>query len=335
MPGRDVPSTRQRRTPREHATGPTGSADTSLARIWGRIRRPVDPMGALQALVGVPRRTGRQVIGAATAGSGEAERLLAAMPALLRSLSISTTSVPERCNGEIRGPVLWSETLSARAASAGDPGVFVCQTVSRAYDTPENRLLVEALSSIARGGAAVELLHSEDEDEPQLLMTARHNGDLAVRYLDHRTLIDVRRERSRRRATTRLRSGRRARHYRPVLDMLRRAAEPLEPETIRLFCDEVSTARHDLLVAAIDHLESRGVRVPDFLVVDRSLVAGPVRFHHPLIGARTDQGHCGLFIGRRRLDVAAATTDRAGRIVVQNRGDLVTAIDDALASGDI
>ena len=79
--GRSVPS------------GPTGSAAGSLDRIWGRLRHPVDPHGAIEALVGVPWRTARQVIGAATAGSDEAVTLLRQMPSLIRNLSISTISV--------------------------------------------------------------------------------------------------------------------------------------------------------------------------------------------------------------------------------------------------
>ncbi len=68
-------------------------------------------------------------------------------------MAIATTDKPERCYGELRGPVLWSETMSARSASAGDPGMFVCATTTKAYDTDENRVLKAALDVIRRAGA--------------------------------------------------------------------------------------------------------------------------------------------------------------------------------------
>ncbi|WP_436795957.1 hypothetical protein [Actinospongicola halichondriae] len=313
--------------------GPTGSAEASLDRIWNRIRRPVDPHGAIEALVGVPRRTARQVIGAATAGSDEATALLSAMPQLIRNLSISTISVPERCAGEIRGPILWSETMAARSSSAGDPGVFVCSTVSRAHDTPENRLLVAALGAIVRGGRDVEQFLSDDDDElaqASLLVDARRHADLAQRFLDHRTLIDVQSGRSTRRSQRRVRHDPRRRAYRPVAAMLARAAEPLDVSTIRLFCNAVTTARHDLFVAAIDHLEARGVRVPALLVVDREVVGGPVRFHHPALATRSETSRYGLFVGATRLDVPGGLPSHDGTTIVRNRGDLTSAIDAAI-----
>lgn len=319
-------------------SGPTGSAEASLERIWRRVRRPVDPHGAIGALVGVPRRTARQVIGAATAGSDEATALLAAMPRLIRNLSISTISVPERCFGEIRGPILWSETLSARASSAGDPGVFVCATVSRAHDTAENRLLVAALQTIVRGGRDVGPFHNgtgEVGTGTTLLVEACRHADLAQRFLDHRTLIDVQPGRSTRRQARRLRHDPRRRTYRPVAAMLQRAAEPLDVSTIRLFCTELTTARHDLLVATIDHLETRGVRVPALLVVDREIVGGPVRFHHPDLVSGFDAGRGGLFVGSTRLDVPGGLAPDTGAVTVRNRADLVGAVDAAIIRDEL
>lgn len=319
------------------ATGPTGSAPGSLDRIWNRIRRPVDPQRAIEALVGVPRRTARQVVGAATAGSDEAVALLHDMPKLIRNLSISTITVPERCAGEIRGPILWSETMSARASSAGDPGVFVCNTVSRAHDTPENQLLVAALQAIVRGGRDVDRVHPEDGDdatEAQLLVDARHHADLAQRFLDHRTLIDVTPARSGRRSARRVRHDPRRRAYRPVAAMLQRAAEPLDVDTIRLFCNEVTTGRHDLFAAAIDHLEARGIRVPPLLVVEREVVGGPVRFHHPALADQRSTERSGLFVGSTRLDVPGGPSG-TDTVVVRGRRDLTAAIDAAIVADDL
>lgn len=333
----DLPSDRRRPEHPEHRVGAVGGADGALERIWMRIRRPVDPQLAIEALAGVPLRTARQVVGAAVAGSDEASALLSVMPQLIRNLSISTVAVPERCVGAVRGPVLWSETMSARAGSAGDDGIFVCSTVSRAYDTAENRLLVKALSEIVRGGRAVERLHdSERGEEPSLLADARHHADLAERFLDHRTLIGVRQSQRRRRAAGRVRRDPRRRGYQPVHDMLRRASEPLDVSTIRLFCDEQTTARHDLLVAAADHLESRGIRIPAFFVVEHEVRAGPLTFHHPAHAARHPYPDrpAGLVVGETRLDVPDGI-DHDDVVVIHNRSELAQTIDGAITRGEV
>ena len=326
----DLPSDRKVPDRNEARTGPAGSAAGSLDRIWQRIRRPVDVPAAVEALIGIPGRTARQLVSATVAGSEQASTLLAAMPELIRGLSISTTSVPERSFGEVRGPVLWSETLAARSASAGDPNVFVCATLARAYDTPENRILVGALALIARGGKDVDRLRRRGRDEPALFATARHNGDLAVRFLDHRALLSVRSDKIDRRALARLTHDSRRRAYRPVIDMLRIAAEPLDVPTLRVFCDDETTAEHDLLVAATDHLERRGVKLPPFLVVGHAIVAGPIRFCRA--GHPASQTLPGLTIGGTRLLPASSgdSGDSGEGRVISGRADLVSAVDDII-----
>ena len=96
---------------------------------------------------------------------------------------------PERCYGELRGPVLWSETMSARSASAGDPGLFVCATTTKAYDTDENRVLKAALDAIRRAG--VDAVHGSDTWHDDVARRARHNGNRASHLLEHRTLSGV------------------------------------------------------------------------------------------------------------------------------------------------
>lgn len=325
----DLPSDRSPRRHPEVAHGPTGSAAGSLGRIWDRIRRPIDPYGAVEALLGLPSRTAREFISAVIAGSEEAARLLHDVPALIRNLSISTVTVPERMVNQVRGPVLWSETLTARSAAAGDPGIFVCATVSRAYDTAANRLLVRALDEIRRGGRVVERLGRHAGEEHELLVRARHHGDLATRFLDHRTLTGVRPESNLRRARSNVRSNQRRRMYEPVLEMLDRASEPLAADDLRPFCDARTTGEHDLLVAAIDHVERRGVSLPPFLVRDHALVAGPISYRHP--DQPSGGGPAGVAVNGHRLVVPGdPAAERADVTVVQGRGVLAQAVDGAL-----
>lgn len=307
-------------------------ASTALAELWTRIRRPIEAHAALSAVVGLPERTSRQLISAAVSSSAQANRLLAAMPHLIRGLSISTTSIPERVVGEVRGPVLWSETLSARAASAGDPGVFVCSTTTRAYDTPSNRLLVAALEAIIRGGRDVDRLPADQRRGQELFEVALHNADVALRFRDHRTLIDVRAEHSRRRPLGRVKANRRRRDYQPVIEMLALAAEPIDADTVAMFCDARTTALHDLMMGTVHHLERRGVEVPRFLVADHALVAGPVRLLHPDHPSTPHPG--GVRVGPTLLTIPALVGDEADdHVVVRTRADMMAVVDDVVTSG--
>lgn len=309
--------------------GPAGSATAALDRLWGRVQRPIPAADAVVAVLGVSPRSAQEFVAAIVAGSDEATQLLRSMPALVRGLSISTLSVAERMSGSVRGPILWSETMAARSASAGDPGLFVCAMQARAYDTAENRLLVAALSAIAEGGARVDQLRRRPGSEPALLAQARRNGDQARKFLDHRTLSTVSRVRPDRRVRRRVGADNRRRQYRPAVRMLDRCAEPLDAATLRVFCDARTTAQHDLLVAIIDLCDARGLRLPHFVVEERSLVAGPLRYRHDDAAGPDD--HTGIWLGSMHID-APSSTRRLGVQEVASRSELRALVDAALVT---
>jgi hypothetical protein len=53
--------------------------------------------------------------------SAEAERLLDAVPGILRMARSDQRNRIERVSGELRGQVVWIETLAARAAAGFPP----------------------------------------------------------------------------------------------------------------------------------------------------------------------------------------------------------------------
>src|SRR4051794_16314972 len=184
----------------------------ALVEIWNRLSRPFDAARTVAALTGLPIHDVGRMVGADIATSPQAEALLAAMPSTMRSLATSLQTQTERCIGQLRGPVLWSETMSARASSFGDEGLFVCQTPSRAYDIDENRVLVAALASIRE---ASQMAEHEDEHalEDPLVRAARRNGNDAGRFIEHPSLSSVTREKPKPRAIKRTRSGKHKRSY--------------------------------------------------------------------------------------------------------------------------
>jgi hypothetical protein len=260
---------------------------TGLTRVFAHLARPYDPEKVTAALLGVPSRVTRQLVGVVLATSEEAEDLLDAMPMIVRSMAIATTDRPERCHGELRGPVLWGETMSARSASAGDPGLFVCATTTKAYDTDENRVLKAALAAVQRAARNAE--HAMDGHADDVVKRARHNGQHAARLLEHQTLTQVPIVRPSGRALRRTRAGSRRNTYRPALEVLRRASEPMGADHLAAFADARTRAQHDLLAATIDRVEAV-TGAPVALRSDRgALVGGPITYHHP--GRTEDDEH--------------------------------------------
>src|SRR5436190_6445006 len=226
----------------------------ATVELWGRLMRPFDASAALEAMSGLYSSTARQVVGTALATSNEADALLDQMHEIVRSLAIATTSSPSTCNGEVRGPILWSETMAARSASPGAGSVFVCASPVKAYDTDENRVLRYALDKVKKAAR-----DSDNSGVPVLdddtIRRARHNGSRAIRALEHRTLASVSKTRPTGRALQKTRMGSRARSYRPAVALIERAAAPITGEEVAEFCDDHTRRQHGLLLAIADHLK--------------------------------------------------------------------------------
>jgi hypothetical protein len=282
-----------------------------------------------------------QLAGTILCTSPEAERLLHDMPTLVRALTTSVQASPVRSRGEVRGPVLWSETISARAASFGDPDLFVCTTPQRDYDTAENRVLVRALSVLADAGRAIEHVGVAHYDDP-VMRSARDNGREARRFLEHPALAQVANERLRPRTTKRARAGKSAQRYRSALDVLERAVEPVSVEHLLPYCDRRTRQQHEVLLGVLLELERRGMRIPPLRVEAGALLAGPITYIHPRrLGAR-DRLH-GIVVGDVLIDVPerARETSReraAAALAARSHGRttvLVTDVSEVRAAVDL
>jgi hypothetical protein len=240
--------------------------------LWERLARPFDPSGAVGVFTGLRRTASRQLVGAQLATSPEAEHLLDRMHEIVRSLAVATTSSPTRTDGDVRGPILWSETVAARAATFGASNVLVCASTMKAYDTDENQVLVHALATIrdaARDADPTGRSHGDDE----VIRRARYNGMRAIRALDHRTLASLQPRRPTARAMQKARTGPRARDYRAAVAVIERAADPVSAEKVAKRCASDRRREHASVLALIDRLGEQTVRVEGSM-----LRAGPVRY---------------------------------------------------------
>ncbi len=277
-------------------------------RLWSLIQRPYEPSEMIEAVLGIDRTDVKQLIGATLATSPAAEHLLDTTPRLLRKLVNTTTTRPERVVGSIRGPVLWSETLSARASSNQNPDVFVCATPGRDFDVEENRILVAALRIVRNAGRAVDGVAASLYDDSEL-RRARRNAHLAGRLLSDGNLRDVGKGKGAKRTSkidsrsvARTRNSSRAARYRPAVDMLEMVEDPVDDSQVVKFCDRRTLAQHAVLMAVHDAMASRGIEMPPFRAWRGFLFSGHLRYHHPR--ARRDRSRLhGIELHNTLIDV--------------------------------
>jgi hypothetical protein len=280
---------------------PTDFDQPALARIWNRLARPFNTPETIDALLGLPPKVVQQYVGTLIATSPQALDLIDSMPRTIRSLATSMEANAVRCRGELRGPIMWSETMSARASSNGDEGLFVCAAPARAYDITENRVLVAALNAVWEASLDAQLI-SEDTYDDDTLRLARRMGERAKSFLNHPSLRSVSRERPSGRAIKRTRSGKSARSYGPALAMLDLLDEPITGEDLAALCDQRTRAQHEVLVGLIERLESGGSRLPEFRAENGAIYAGPLQYRHPHKRANMTR-LSGILLGTLLIDV--------------------------------
>lgn len=264
---------------------------SGLSRLWHRLATPVDPVLAADALAGIPPPNARQLLAIALATSPEADELLEGLPTVLRSLAVSTATRPIRCEGEIRGPVLWSETMAARSASPGAGGVYICSSPMRAYDTDENRVLVAALLRLHRAANAAEIdLDGPFQPASYDVKRARRTGDVVRRALEHRSLQAVSRVRPNGRMMQKARTGTKASVFRTAVALLQRSWADAGAADLDPFLDQNARKQHRLAADVVELLESRGVSCGRLRVEDGTLVGGPFAYRHPESRAVVDRG---------------------------------------------
>lgn len=267
----------------------SGFPGESTATIWDRRTRGTRSVAFAAALTGVESSLIRSHLSVSLAASDEAAELLDRMEFLFRTLTTTIASESERCILSVRGPVLWSETITARANALGNEDVFVCATSKRSFDTVENRVLVAALDAIAGATRAL-----QDPDSIMLpgatLERAEQAARLAKKWRSGPRLAEVSGSSLSSRDTARLRGSRRMSRMAAVLAVIERQAEPFEAAEIIDMSDTWTRRYHDFVLWAIAEISGH-VRLPSKLTCfEGGIWAGPVSFRHPSAMGGTPSG---------------------------------------------
>jgi len=238
------------------------------------------------------------------AASVEAEVLIATTPDLLRVMASSTLMEVEHCRGHIRGPVLWAETLNARANGLGSEDVFVCGVPSRDVDVTENRALVAALRLVAGArrfldGPAVEFAR------PDVIERAAANAAAARGILGHRDLASVTVERAGRIRLHRVSNGRRSRQYQPAVAVLGRRDRPFRHGEVKTWADPRTAAQLHSFVLVAQALRRRGDELAKLTISGDELNSGRLTYRN--WRNQTPDGQHGMLLGDVVVDGAIGT----------------------------
>jgi hypothetical protein len=247
----------------------------ATVRLWRRRARQSPAIPSAAALIGIDSPTLSDATAISLAASEEATVLLDGMELRVRTLKTTVSTESERCVFSVRGPVLWSETITARANALGNEDVFVCMTAGRSFDTVENQVLVAALEAIARAGRA---LNGPTGEEVERIGKVAAE---AAAWRNHPRLADVRPGRLQGRAMARLRGGHRMARLAPVLAVRHRVREPFIGEDLVGLSDAATQRYHEFVSGVIDAVRERTGRGGTLTFSDGGLWAGPVSFRHP------------------------------------------------------
>jgi hypothetical protein len=278
-------------SPEPEPTALRDEGGAATMALWRRRSRAAPAVPYAAALIGSDVATLRDATSLTLAASPEAARLLDGMELRVRTLPTGVDTEAERCVFSVRGPVMWSETITARANALGNEDVFVCSITRRSFDTVENRVLVAALEAIARAGRALRGptgAKVPPQEAARIAEVAREAGA----WRAHPRLADVQSRRLSGRDLARLRGGHRTSRLGTVLAIRERVAEPFVAEDLVGLADPWTWRYHAFVEQALVMLE-RSVRLPgSWTVSDGGLWSGPVSWRHPAADGGTPPGLC-------------------------------------------
>ncbi len=258
----------------------TGTAPT--AELWRRRTRISPAIGSAAALLGIDSLTLSDATAISLAASTEATALLDGMELRIRTLTTTVSTESERCVYSVRGPIMWAETITARANALGNDDVFVCMTTSRSFETVENQILVYVLEAIARAGRALKGPTGElvDPDEVDRIADVAAEAD---RWRHTPRLAGVTAGRLNSRSLTRLRGGHRSARMAPVLAVRERVREPFTAEDVDGLADEHTRAYHGFVLRVLDAVSAAAGRAGRLTLSDGGLWSGHLSFRHPAV----------------------------------------------------
>ncbi len=255
-----------------------GAANLSpSSALWSRRTPGSEAALFASALLGITISQAEDLISVTLASSQEASDFLRHLDQAVGSMKRTTAKVSQRCVSAIRGPVLWSETVTARASALGNEDIFVCSVLSRSFDSPENRMLVSSVLSLSRAQIALQSL------PPDLLqrlsVDQEHIGqvsDLARRWLSDPRLSGIRTQEPSQRERARVMRSRRSNRLQPLFKFRELALNPFahDPAALDSLVNPQTRKNHAELLQRVEATEAQTGRIQELLCGPNGLQFG-------------------------------------------------------------
>ena len=268
-----------------------GSASPTSA-VWSRREPGSDSALCISALLGLPGDQAEDIVSVTVAGSDSAWDFLVQLDQSLSSMKVSSEHVAQRCVNSVRGSVLWSETITARASALGNEEIFVCSVPSRSFDTPANRWLAATVLSLSAAESA--LLRLSPDIIEAMSANSEHIArvaDLASRRRSDKRLAGVRAELPTVRERWRLQRNRRSGQLAPLLALEEFARDPFaEPSKLLDGLTDSTTAQyHSELLRLVREEESETGEIQELRYTGTGIELGRWRFLHPNLNPGSSQ----------------------------------------------
>lgn len=275
--------------------------DHPTMRLWQGFDPETKQKARIPIMCGVPMQLMDDVMYIAAARSRPAARLMARTPDILRHMAHQTTVKTERCIGHVRGPIQWSETITAWSSGIGVDDVFVCGTPQRDFDVPENRLLVWLLKRLVAGGRRC-TGDAAGWFAPDEVERVREQGRAAQKLLAHRTLRTVTVRKVDGRELRLIRKSRHLATYGPALKLAERVTNPFTALDARALVSDATVEHHRVMMMLLDAVRAQGRAVPMLTIRGDFMVSGPLRYRNPSIMVdRRLSAENGLYFGDTRV----------------------------------
>ena len=276
----------------EFNNGPALGSASPTSAVWSRRVPGSDSALCISALLGLPGDQAEDIVSVTVAGSDSAWDFLVQLDQSLSSMKVSSEHVPQRCVNSVRGSVLWSETITARASALGNEEIFVCSVPSRSYDTPANRWLAATVLSLSAAESA--LLRLSPDIIEAMSANSEHIArvaDLASRRRSDKRLAGVRAEHPTVRERWRLQRNRRSSQLTSLLTLEEFARDPFaEPSKLLDGLTDSTTAQyHSELLRLVREEESETGESQELRYTGTGIELGRWRFLHPNLNPGSSQ----------------------------------------------
>lgn len=277
------------------------------ATLWDGFDDEVAHRSRVPIFCGVPPQQMDDVMYLGMARSRPAARLIARTPEIMRNLSHQTSVHTERCVGHVRGPIQWSETITAWGSGVGVNDVFVCGTPRRDFDVPENRMLVWLLKRLVSAGRRA-AGDAAKWFEPADVERIREQGRQAQRYLNHPSLRGISPKKLDGREWRLVRKSRHLDTYGPAIRLAERVNRPFNASDATAISSAATQEHHRVMLLLLDAVRTRGQAVPLLTIRGDFLVSGQLRYRNPYIMVdRRLSATSGMFFGDVRVLTRAET----------------------------